>query len=157
DDLAPHIRLPATAGVDSRPGLAAPGDDAMTTTAAPEITNHLIERPRLLAELDAAEARGVRAICLVAPAGYGKTVLAEQWARSRHPDAIWHYATVASADVANFADHLAGALAPAFPELRRRVRELVCSSSSSLGVATALAEEFGSCFRRASSEVWVAL
>src|SRR4051812_43800341 len=89
EDLAPHIRHPATPGVDSRLGHAAPAPDAMDTTAAPEFTSQLIERPRLLAELDAAEARGVRAICLVAPAGYGKTVLAEQWVKSRHPDAIW--------------------------------------------------------------------
>jgi ATP/maltotriose-dependent transcriptional regulator MalT len=81
----------------------------MTTTAAPEFTSQLIERPRLLAELDAAEARGVRAICLVAPAGYGKTVLAEQWVKSRHPDAIWHYASEASADIAYVAASLAKA------------------------------------------------
>src|SRR4051812_34305604 len=90
DDLAPHTRLPRASGVDSRPGPAAAPVD-MTLPSAPETTSHLIERPRLLAQLDAAEARGVRAICLVAPAGYGKTVLAEQWVRSRHPDAIWHY------------------------------------------------------------------
>jgi ATP/maltotriose-dependent transcriptional regulator MalT len=73
------------------------------TIAAPETTSQLIERPRLLAELDAAEARGVRAICLVAPAGYGKTVLAEQWVRSRHPDAIWHYASEEARDLAYLA------------------------------------------------------
>jgi len=60
----------------------------MEAPAAIEPTTRLIERPRLLALLDEAEARGVRAICLVAPAGYGKTVLAEQWVGSRHPDAI---------------------------------------------------------------------
>src|SRR3954453_11560162 len=121
DDLAPHIRLPATAGVDSRPGLAAPGDDAMTTTAAPEITNHLIERPRLLAELDAAEARGVRAICLVAPAGYGKTVLAEQWARSRHPDALWHYADGRANDLVSLVKRLAATATPSLPSLESAV------------------------------------
>ena len=39
----------------------------------------IIERPRLIEKLDASASR---TILLLAPAGYGKTTLARQWARS---------------------------------------------------------------------------
>jgi LuxR family transcriptional regulator, maltose regulon positive regulatory protein len=57
--------------------------------------NHIIERPRLTRLLDQATSR---IITLVAPAGYGKTTLAQQWLADK-PHA-WYQSTDSSADVA---------------------------------------------------------
>lgn len=60
------------------------------------VTNsHIIERPRLTRLLDETTAR---VILLVAPAGYGKTVLAQQWLAAR-PHAFYR-ATESTADIA---------------------------------------------------------
>ena len=60
--------------------------------------NHrFIERPRLLRSLDASKAR-VR--LLIAPAGFGKTTLAEQWTRATASHVAWYPSRIASSDVA---------------------------------------------------------
>jgi ATP/maltotriose-dependent transcriptional regulator MalT len=59
----------------------------------------IIERPRLIKLLDESEAP---IILLLAPAGYGKTTLARQWARSLQ-GAIWVSLTSAHRDVVTFA------------------------------------------------------
>jgi DNA-binding NarL/FixJ family response regulator len=100
----------------------------------------LIERPRLLTRLDSAELDGVRALCLVAPAGYGKTVLAEQWARSRHPGAIWHYATEASADLTYIARSIARELDPRSPGIARRVADRLSGGAASDAVVDDVVE-----------------
>ena len=56
---------------------------------------HIIERPRLLKLLDETEAK---IILLVAPAGYGKTTLARQWAAKK--TVAWYRMTTASRDPA---------------------------------------------------------
>ena len=56
---------------------------------------HIIERPRLLKLLDETEAK---IILLVAPAGYGKTTLARQWAANKR--CAWYRTTAASRDPA---------------------------------------------------------
>jgi ATP/maltotriose-dependent transcriptional regulator MalT len=66
----------------------------------------IIERPRLIRLLEESEAK---TILLLAPAGYGKTTLARQWARSLN-GAIWIGATPAHRDVAHFAEDLAGGI-----------------------------------------------
>jgi LuxR family maltose regulon positive regulatory protein len=66
----------------------------------------IIERPRLIRMLDESEAKTV---LLLAPAGYGKTTLARQWAKSLN-GAIWIGATSAHRDVAHFAEDLAGGI-----------------------------------------------
>ena len=55
----------------------------------------IIERPRLIKLLDECEAR---IILLLAPAGYGKTTLARQWAKTLN-GAIWISCTPAHRDV----------------------------------------------------------
>jgi ATP/maltotriose-dependent transcriptional regulator MalT len=127
----------------------------MTTTAAPDTTTYLIERPRLLAELDAAEARGVRAICLVAPAGYGKTVLAEQWVRSRHPDAIWHYARPNVTDLTYVIDDLAESLDRVMGGADEKIRALRGRRASL--VEGDLLREFVDVVRRGPREPWLVL
>lgn len=71
------------------------------TTARRE--SRIIERPRLVRLLDRTDSR---IILLVTPAGYGKTTLARQWARTLR-NVIWISATPAHRDVAEFAEDLA--------------------------------------------------
>jgi ATP/maltotriose-dependent transcriptional regulator MalT len=66
---------------------------------------HIIERPRLTRLLDETTAR---VIMLVAPAGYGKTVLARQWLSDKAH--VWFEAGDASSDVVGLATALASAL-----------------------------------------------
>jgi LuxR family maltose regulon positive regulatory protein len=63
----------------------------------------IIERPRLIKLLDESEAR---IILLLAPAGYGKTTLARQWAKTL-TGAIWVSLTPAHRDVVTFAEDIA--------------------------------------------------
>jgi LuxR family transcriptional regulator, maltose regulon positive regulatory protein len=67
----------------------------------------IIERPRLLTLLDETTAR---TILLIAPAGYGKTTLAQQWARGRK-GCVWYTASGPSRDVAVLAREIAEAVA----------------------------------------------
>ena len=60
----------------------------------------IVERPRLFAILDESKAR-VR--MLIAPAGYGKTTLAEQWVARDGRLAAWYTARSSSTDVAALA------------------------------------------------------
>jgi LuxR family transcriptional regulator, maltose regulon positive regulatory protein len=90
-----------------------------TSTADREIgRRRLIERPRLTRMLDETTAR---IILLTAPAGYGKTTLAQQWLSDR-PHA-WYRGTPASADVAALALGLADAAAEIVPGAADRLRE----------------------------------
>jgi LuxR family maltose regulon positive regulatory protein len=66
----------------------------------------IIERPRLIKLLDESEAR---IILLLAPAGYGKTTLARQWAKTLN-GAIWVSLTPAHRDVVTFAEDIAAGI-----------------------------------------------
>ena len=70
---------------------------ASTATAGTLQRRRVIQRPRLLALLDESPAR-VRT--LVAPAGYGKTTLAEQWVDTGGRRRAWFTARRSSTDVA---------------------------------------------------------
>jgi LuxR family transcriptional regulator, maltose regulon positive regulatory protein len=63
----------------------------------------IIERPRLIKLLDESEAR---IILLLAPAGYGKTTLARQWAKTLS-GTIWLTLTPAHRDVVTLAEDIA--------------------------------------------------
>lgn len=80
----------------------------------------IIERPRLLRVLDETE---TRTILLVAPAGYGKTILLRQWVKSLS-GAMCLTLTRGHRDVATLADDLVAALSPGEEETRF-VREYV--------------------------------
>ena len=80
----------------------------------------VIERPRLLALLDESTAR-VRT--LVAPAGYGKTTLAEQWIARDGYRAAWFTARPSSTDVAALALGVAHATTELVPGSDDRLRE----------------------------------
>ena len=66
----------------------------------------IIERPRLIKLLDECQAR---VILLLAPAGYGKTTLARQWAKTLN-GAVWVTLTPAHRDVARFAEDVAAGI-----------------------------------------------
>src|SRR5947207_6947090 len=85
--------------------------------------NHIIERPRLTRLLDQATSR---IVMLVAPAGYGKTTLAQQWLASR-PHA-WYQGGASSADVAALALGIAEAIEPLVSDVGRRLREWLPTS-----------------------------
>jgi LuxR family maltose regulon positive regulatory protein len=98
----------------------------------------IIERPRLLALLEEAEAR---VILLVAPAGYGKTTLARQWIHGR-TDVASYVASPASRDIATLALGLAEAIS-LDGEHQLRIRELLGAVDASRdveAVARALVE-----------------
>ena len=67
--------------------------------------SRIIERPRLIKLLDESDAR---TILLLAPAGYGKTTLARQWAKTLN-GAIWVTLTAEDRDVAAIATKIARA------------------------------------------------
>jgi ATP/maltotriose-dependent transcriptional regulator MalT len=66
----------------------------------------IIERPRLIKLLDQSE---TRTILLLAPAGYGKTTLARQWAKTLN-GVIWVTLTPAHRDVVTFAEDIASGI-----------------------------------------------
>ena len=79
------------------------------TTAKPNQgrrEHRIIERPRLIKLLDESDAR---VILLLAPAGYGKTTLARQWAKTLNR-VIWLSLTPAHRDVAILAQELAAGI-----------------------------------------------
>ncbi len=104
----------------SRPKMETEQSKSGDPVAAP---SHIIERPRLIKLM---EDSGARVIVLQAPAGYGKTTLARQWAATGGRTATWYRCTPASADIAVLALHLAASLAEVVPgagkEMQQRLR-----------------------------------
>jgi DNA-binding NarL/FixJ family response regulator len=98
----------------------------------------IIERPRLIKLLEGTSAR---TILLIAPAGYGKTTLARQWAE-RQTGVHWYTARTGSADVAQLAVDLAGALDDRPPKLKEYVSQLVRARSSPAHQVTEIVEGF---------------
>src|SRR5215471_345819 len=94
-----------------------------TATTASDVRvrkRRIVERPRLFALLDQSRAR-VRT--LVAPAGYGKTTLAEQWVTRDGRQAAWFTARSSSTDVAALALGLARTATSVIEGCDHRLRE----------------------------------
>jgi LuxR family maltose regulon positive regulatory protein len=93
-------------------------------------------RPRLTALLDEATAQ---AILVTAPAGYGKTTLAQEWLQGRD-DVAWYQATPASADLAALSTGLAIAVTHLVPDAGERVRQRLRVGDETERLARPLAE-----------------
>ena len=81
--------------------------------------SRIIERPRLIKLLDDTDAR---TILLLAPAGYGKTTLARQWAKTLN-GAVWVKLSNAHCDVAWLAAEIAEAIDGNQGTTSRAIRE----------------------------------
>src|SRR6476659_9798087 len=107
----------------------------------PRRERRIIERPRLIKLLDDCEAR---IILLLAPAGYGKTTLARQWAKTLN-GAIWISCTPAHRDVVSFAEDLASGIDGLGGNSAKVLREYVSAHGNpqraSRAIAGALADQ----------------
>ncbi len=99
--------------------------------------HRFIERPRLLRSLDASKAR-VR--MLIAPAGFGKTTLAEQWTRATASHVAWYPCRNASADVAALSIGIAVVATGFIPGCEKRLRERLMVTQSPADEVDVLAE-----------------
>jgi ATP/maltotriose-dependent transcriptional regulator MalT len=97
----------------------------------------IIERPRLIRALDRSAAR-VR--MLVAGSGYGKTILAEQWAGRDQLTVGWFRARHSAADVAVVARTLVAAADDVIPGAGRRLLERLSVTQDPERESTLLAE-----------------
>lgn len=118
-------------------------------SAPPE--RRIIERPRLLKQLEETDAK---TILLIAPAGYGKTTLARQWARGR--SAAWYAANLGSADVAALARGLAQSLAQIAPQLPRMMDESLHVMRTPAKEISGLTEVFASRLRE-KGDLWLVI
>jgi ATP/maltotriose-dependent transcriptional regulator MalT len=115
---------------------------------------HIIQRPRLTQLLDSTESS---LILLVAPAGYGKTTLARQWASRNGRVAIWHEVTTASADVAVLAASVARALSRLFPEAADLVADRLRASREAEADPDLLADALAARVPRWPDDTWLIL
>jgi LuxR family maltose regulon positive regulatory protein len=81
---------------------------AQNTIHIPQVSG-VIERPRLLAQLQAASTQKLTLIC--APPGYGKTTLAAQFACRSSSEVVWHTVEDRERDVPNLFHGLVSVLA----------------------------------------------
>ena len=124
----------------------------METPAVGVGRRRIIKRPRLTRMLDESNAR---IILLVAPAGYGKTTLAQEWLDERH--AAWYRCSPASSDVAALAVGLAMAAREIVPgagdRMRRRLRATDRPEEDARILAEMLSEDLADC----DDDTWLAI
>src|SRR6202008_1167388 len=121
--------------------------ETITAAASPAL-DHIIERPRLIARLE--EDGGARVSVLAAPAGYGKTTLARQWAERQTGPVAWYRTTRASGDVALLAvqlDELLAAVAPIAPPDPLEGSAIASANPSPMPLGRALVKQFGALTR----------
>jgi ATP/maltotriose-dependent transcriptional regulator MalT len=111
----------------------------------------IIERPRLTRLLDSSNAR-VR--MLIAPAGYGKTTLAEQWTAAGGRQVAWYRCRPASADVALLAVGIADAASGVLPGCDRRIRERMRATQNPPAEVEILAEMVAEDLEGWHSDAW---
>ena len=87
----------------------------------------IIPRPRLTKLLDDSPAR---IKLLIAPAGYGKTTLAQQWLAEGGRVGLWYRAGPAAADVAALAAGLSETIGSAVPDAGARMRERILTAAN---------------------------
>jgi ATP/maltotriose-dependent transcriptional regulator MalT len=114
----------------------------------------VIQRPRLLALLDESDA------CvktLVAPAGYGKTTLAEQWVAQEGRRSAWYTARSSSVDVAALALGIARASTGVVVGCDARLRQHLRAVSSAAGNVPVLVEILGEDLAEWPLAAWLVL
>lgn len=114
----------------------------------------IIARPRLIAALEKSRAR-VR--MLVASAGYGKTILAEQWAAQDSVRVAWVRARRSSADVAVLVRELAAAAAEIVPGCDRRLCERLNATADPAGEVAVLAEMLSEDLADWPGDAWIVI
>jgi ATP/maltotriose-dependent transcriptional regulator MalT len=125
---------------EARPAEAAmPGHDVLLATKlhVPRTQPGFVPRPRLVQALGEGLARGRVLVC--APAGFGKTALLADWARSGGRPVAWLSLDGDDSDPSRFWRYAVAALDRARPGLARRVGAL--PSRSFEGLVTALINE----------------
>ena len=114
----------------------------------------IIERPRLIRALDRSDAR-VRV--LVAPPGYGKTILAEQWASAPHRVVAWFRARRSAADVTVVARALVAAADVIVPGAGRRLLQRLAVTDDPEREAILLAEMLAEDLEDWPADGWIAV
>ena len=124
------------------------------TGASSRSGRHIIKRPRLTELLDGTEAS---LILLVAPAGYGKTTLAQQWASEGNRRALWQEVTTASTDVAVLAASVARVLSRLFPEAADLVVDRLHAGREAEADPDLLADALAARVPRWPADTWLVL
>jgi ATP/maltotriose-dependent transcriptional regulator MalT len=113
----------------------------------------IIRRPRLTKLLDESPAR---IKLLIAPAGYGKTTLAQEWLSEPKRQDVWYRGGPAAADVAALAAGLAIAASDVLPDAGKRMRERLRATGHPEEDVEILAELFAEDLQRWPENAWVA-
>ena len=114
----------------------------------------IIPRPRLTKLLDDSPAR---IKLLIAPAGYGKTTLAQQWLAEGGRVGLWYRAGPAAADVAALAAGLSKTVDEAIANAGRRMRERIRSVGHPEDDVALLAELFAEDISTWPRDAWLVL
>ncbi|HEY3078844.1 MAG TPA: hypothetical protein VGM69_02945, partial [Chloroflexota bacterium] len=120
----------------SGPSFVADGVFAAWTVPPLPPARH-VERPRLRDAVDAAVPRGV--VLVVAPAGFGKTVLLADFARTAGFPVAWLSVVAADADTVTFVEALVEAVRRVVPDFGRRALRLA-QGGGGRGLTLAAAE-----------------
>ena len=116
--------------------------------------HRFIERPRLLRSLDSSKAR-VR--LLIAPAGFGKTTLAEQWTRATASHVAWYPSRIASSDVAALSVGIAAVAAEFIPGCEKRLTERLMVTQAPAAEVDVLAEILAEDIALWPPEAWLVI
>jgi LuxR family transcriptional regulator, maltose regulon positive regulatory protein len=114
----------------------------------------IIPRPRLTKLLDESPAR---IKLLVAPAGYGKTTLAQQWLDVPERRDVWYRGGPASADVAALAAGIAVVASAIVPDAGKRMRERLRATGHAEDDVEILAELLAEDLERWPAEAWLVI
>jgi LuxR family maltose regulon positive regulatory protein len=108
---------------DWQPGLAA------TKVQPPVPPRHLVHRPRLDTELDAAVDTSVPLVLVSAPAGSGKSTLLAAWLATRSEAVAWLQVEEPDSDPARFWSYLAEAIERTQPGFAAELQPVIAGSS----------------------------
>jgi LuxR family maltose regulon positive regulatory protein len=114
----------------------------------------IIRRPRLTKLLDESPAR---IKLLIAPAGYGKTTLAQEWLREPERQEVWYRGGPAAADVAALAAGLSVAASNIVPKAGKRMRERLRATGHPEEDVEILAELFAEDLQPWPENAWLAI